>query len=78
MVGIKILFDGDVFNLSKNKDFVSKDYDADDLFVLNVNQVINENGSFSCTYLVDSTNAWHGRPGHLNLSYIKKKKNMES
>ena len=57
MVGIKILFDGDVFNLSKNKDFVSKDYDADDLFVLNVNQVINENGSFSCAYLVDSTNA---------------------
>ena len=72
MASIKILFDGDIVNLSKNKVFVGKGYDADGLFILNVNQVINENRSSSCAYLVDSINAWHGRPGHLNLSYIKK------
>ena len=54
---IKILFDGDIVNLSKNKVFVGKGYDADGLFILNVNQVINENRSSSCAYLVDSINA---------------------
>lgn len=71
--GIKILFDGDIVNLSKNKVFDGKGYDADGLFVLNVNQVINENGSSSCAYLVDSINEWHGKLGHLNLSYKENK-----
>ena len=75
---IKVLFDGGIVTLSKNEIFAGKSYDNDGLFLLNVNQVINENGSSSCTYLVDSINAWHGKLGHLNLSYIKKTKNMES
>jgi len=45
--GIKVLFDGGIVTLSKNEIFVGKGYDNDGLFVLNVDQVINENGSSS-------------------------------
>ena len=71
-VGIIVLFDGDIVTSTKNEVFVGKDYDDEGLFVLNVDQVINENGSSSCTYLVDSIDIWHGRHGHVNLGYIKK------
>ena len=71
--GIKVLFDGGLFTLSKNEIFVGKGYDNDGLFVLNVDQVINENSSSSYAYLVDSIDVWH-RLGHINLGYIKKMK----
>ena len=59
---IKVLFDGGIVTLTKNEG----------LFVLNVDEVINEKGSSSCAYLVDSIDVWHGRLGHVNLGYIKK------
>ena len=71
--GIKVLFDGGIVTLSKNEIFVGKGYDNDGLFVLNVDQVINENSSSSYAYLVDSIDVWH-RLGHINLGYIKKMK----
>ena len=36
--------------------------------------MINEKGSFSYAYLVDSIDLWHGRLGLINLGYIKKMK----
>ena len=39
---IKVLFDGGIVTLTKNEVFVGKGYDDEGLFVLNVNQVINE------------------------------------
>ena len=71
---IKVLFDGGIVTLTKNEVFVGKGYDDEGLFVLNIDQVINENGSSSCAYLVNSINVWHGRLGHVNLGYIKKMK----
>ena len=41
---IKVLFDSDIVTLTKNEVFVGKGYDDEGLFVLNVDQVINENG----------------------------------
>ena len=72
--GIKVLFDGGIVTLSKKEIFVGKSYDNDGLFVLNVDQVINENGSSSYAYLVDSIDVWYGRLGHINLGNIKKMK----
>ena len=46
--GIKVLFDGGIVILTKNEVFVGKGYDDEGLFVLNVDQVINEKGSSSC------------------------------
>ena len=71
---IKVLFDSNIVTLTKNEVFVGKGYDDEGLFVLNVDQVINENGSSSCAYLVVSIDVWHGRLGHVNLGYIKKMK----
>ncbi len=53
---IKVILDGGIVNLTKNEVFVGNGYLDQDLFVLNVDQVINENGSSSCAYLVDSIN----------------------
>ena len=72
--GIKVLFDGGIVTLTKNEVCFDKGYDDEGLFVLNVDKVINENSSSSCAYLVDSIDVWHGRLGHVNLSYIKKMK----
>ena len=52
--GIKVLFDGSIVTLTKNEVFVGKGYDDEGLFVVNVDQVINEKCSYSCAYLVDS------------------------
>ena len=71
---IKVLFDSDIVTLTKNEVFVGKGYDDEGLFVLNVDQVIIENGSSSCAYLVVSIDVLHGRLGHVNLGYIKKMK----
>ena len=46
--GIKVLFDSGMITLTKNEVFVGKGYYDEGLFVLNVDQVINENGSSSC------------------------------
>ena len=47
--GIKVLFDSGIVTLTKNEVFVGKGYDDEGLFLLNVDQVINENSSSSCT-----------------------------
>ena len=39
---IKVLFDGGIVTLTKNEVFVGKGYDDEGLFVLNIDQVINE------------------------------------
>ena len=72
--GVKVLFNGGIVTLTKNEVFVGKGYDDEGLFVLNVDQVINENSSSSYAYLVDSIDVWRGRLGHVNLGYIKKMK----
>ena len=72
--GIRKPEGGGIVTLTKNEVFVGKGYDDEGLFILNVDQVINEKGSFSCAYLVDSIDVWHGRLGHVNLGYIKKMK----
>ena len=53
--------------------FIGKGYEDQGLFVLNVAETINENLSY-CAYLVDYINIWHSRLGHVNLGYIKKRK----
>ena len=71
---IKVAFDSGIVTLTKNDVFVGKGYIDQGLFVLIIDKVINEHGSSSCAYLVDSINIWHGRLGHVNPGYIKKMK----
>ena len=57
--------------MTKNNVFVGKGYCNQELFVLNISNVINENAS-SSAYIIDSISLWHARLGHVNISYIKK------
>ena len=73
--GVNVSFGGDKFILSKNGTFVGKGYCANELFMLNVLEVLNINKiASSSAYFVDSIDMWHGRLGHVNFSYIKKMK----
>ena len=47
-----------------------KGYCDQDLFVLNVSEIINE--SMSSAHIVDSYDIWHARLGHVNSSYVIK------
>ena len=50
---------------------MGKGYCRQGLYVLNVDNVINENAS-SSAYMIDSFSLWHARLGHTNFSYLKK------
>ena len=52
--------------------FVWKGYCDQGLFVLNVSEIINESGSVSSTYIIDSYDILHARLGHVNSSYVFK------
>ena len=71
-VGVMILFDSDKIILIRNDVFARKGYCNQGFFMLNVSKHINKNTSSSSFYIVDSCDIWHGRLGHMNLSYINK------
>lgn len=75
-MGGKIVFESDKIVLTKNGLFVGKGYCNQELFVLNVYEVINGNASTSSAFLIDSVDLWHGRLGHVNFTYIKKMKDV--
>lgn len=71
--GFKLVFESDKFVLSKNGMFVGKGYALNGMFKLNVmvtNKMNNE--SSSSAYLLECSNVWHGRLGHVNYNSIKR------
>ncbi|GJT45154.1 retrovirus-related pol polyprotein from transposon TNT 1-94 [Tanacetum coccineum] len=59
----------DKFVLSKNQMYVGKGYALNGMFKLNVMVVMNNiNKMNSSTYLIESSNVWHGRLGHVNFN----------
>ena len=59
--------------------YVGKCYINDELFKLNVmtlKPTIN-NKTTSSTYLLESSNLWHGRLGHVNFNSLRKLINMK-
>jgi len=71
-VGVKVSFKFDKIEMTKNNVFVRKGYCEQGLFVLNVSDIINESGSMSSAYIIDSYDIWHARLGHVNSSYVIK------
>ena len=59
--GFKLVFEADKFVLSKGETFVGKGYLYNGMFKLNV---INNKVS---AYIVEFSNLWHGRLGHVNF-----------
>ena len=80
--GFKLVFVSDNFILTKNGMYVGKRYMSNGLFKMNVMTVvppiknINKN-SASSAYMLESSNVWHGRLGHVNYDTLRRLINME-
>ena len=77
--GFRMVFESDRVVLSKNGMYVGKGYVNDGLFKLNVMTLkpkINNEAS-SSAYLLESSNLWHGRLGHVNFNSLCKLINMK-
>ena len=80
--GFKLVFVSDNFILTKNGMYVGKGYMSNGLFKMNVmtvvppiKNIINKN-MFSA-YMLESSNVWHGRLGHVSYDTLRKLINME-
>ena len=76
--GFKLVFVSDKFVLSKNEMYVGKGYLSDGLFKLNVMTVVTKDAlnKVASSYVLESSNIWHARLGHVNYKSIKKLMNM--
>ena len=80
--GFKLVFVSDNFILTKNGMYVGKGYMRNGLFKMNIMTIvppiknINKN-STSSAYMLESSNVWHGRLGHVNYDTLRRLINME-
>ena len=80
--GFKLVFVSDNFILTKNGMCMGKGYMSNGLFKMNVMTVvppimnINKKNT-SSAYMLESSNVWHGRLGHVNYDTLRKLINME-
>ena len=66
--GFKLVFEFDKFSLFKSGMYVGKGYLSNGLFKMNVITVFPtiDNDKGSSIYMLESSNVWHGRLGHVN------------
>ena len=78
--GFRIVFESDKVILSKSGMYVGKGYVVDGLFKMNVMVLRNEMNKattssayvIESTNIVESTNVWHGRLGHVNFNSLRR------
>ena len=81
-MGFKLVFVLDNFILTKNGMYVGKGYMSNRLFKMNAMTVvpptknINNKNTFSA-YMLESSNVWHGRLGHVNYDTLRILINVE-
>ena len=80
--GFKLVFVSDNFILTKNRMYVGKGYMSNGLFKMNVMTVVPpikniNNKNTSSAYMLESSNVWHGRLGHVNYDTLRRLINME-
>lgn len=66
-----MLFESNSIVMTNNNVFVSNEYRSPWLFVLNVDEIMNEYAS-SFAYLIDPFDIRYARLGHISNGYIKK------
>ena len=80
--GFKLVFVSNNFILTKNGMYVGKGYMSNGLFKMNVMTVvppiknINKKNT-SSSYMLESSNVWLGRLGHVNYDTLRRLNNME-
>ena len=77
--GFRMVFEAEKVVVSKSRMFVRKGYVSNGLFKLNVMivkpKIINKtNASF--VYVLESSNLWHGKLGHVNYGSLKRLINL--
>ena len=79
--GFKLVFVSNNFILTKNGMYVGKGYMSNGLFKMNVMTIVppikNINKNTSSAYMLESSNVWHGRLGHVNYNTLRRLINME-
>ncbi|CAA0824983.1 Uncharacterized mitochondrial protein AtMg00300, partial [Striga hermonthica] len=80
--GFKLVFEAKKFILSKYGKFLGRGYLDNGLFKLNVMvvsrvTVSNDNENRTSVYIVECSDLWHIRLGHVNLNAIKRLMNLE-
>ena len=70
--GFWLVFESEKFILSKSRMYVGKRYMSSGLWKLNVMTVItlNMNKTSTSAYILQSSNLWHGRLGHVNYNTL--------
>ena len=70
--GFRLVFKSNKFVLSKSGMYVGKGYMSDGMWKLNVMTIIksNMNKASTSTYMLESSNFWHGRLGHVNYDTL--------
>ena len=71
-----MVFESNKVILSKSGMYVGKGYVSDGLFKLNVMTIINKNNK-SSVYMLESSNLWHGRLGHVNYDTLCRLINLD-
>ena len=76
--GFRLVFESDKFVLSKSIMYVGKGYMSGGMWKLNVMTIIKSdmNKASSSAYILESSNLWHGRLGHVNYDTLRKLINL--
>ena len=76
--GFRLVFESDRFVLSKSGMYVRKGYMSGGMWKLNVMTIIKSemNKASSSAHILESSNLWHGRLGHVNYDTLRKLINL--
>ena len=77
--GFRLVFKSDKFVLTKSGIYVGRGYMSNELFKMNVMTIISDfnNKNTSSAYMLESSNIWHGRLGHVDFDTLSKLMNLE-
>ena len=72
--GFRLVFESDKFVLTKSGIYVGKGYMNNGLFKMNVMTIVSDfnNKNTSSANMLESSNIWHGRLGHVNFDTLRK------
>ena len=76
--GFQLVFESNKFVLSNSGMYVGKGYMSDGMWKLNVMTIIesNMNKASTSTYILEFSNLWHGRLGHVNYDTLRRLINL--
>ena len=70
------MFKSNKFVLSKSGMYIGKGYMSGSMWKLNVMTIIKSEMNKASSYILESSNLWHGRLGHVNYETLRKLINL--